>query len=224
MFSTKYFMEVHVLREQLISIVLIIPAMLIAFTFHEYAHAFVAYKLGDKSQKFQGRLTFNPIAHIDIVGLLMILIFKFGWAKPVQVNRSAFKHYYADDLKVSLAGPLANLVVAFIFMPILLYAYKILGNTANSDLNYIIIQIIYEVIDLNIAFFILNLIPIPGFDGYGALEDIFPKTFSKVPPQFQTYGIVIALLIFSLPAFRSVFGIAVGFIENLLFNIFKFIS
>ncbi|OPJ54536.1 site-2 protease family protein [Clostridium oryzae] len=210
------------MREQLINIVLIIPAMLIAFTFHEYAHAFIAYKLGDKSQKFQGRLTFNPIAHIDLIGLLMILVFKFGWAKPVQVNRSSFKHYYKDDLKVSIAGPLANLVIAFIFTPILwLYINKFMPSISNQDLNGILLKIIYQVIDLNVMFFILNLIPIPGFDGYNILADIFPKAFSKIPYNVQNYGLFIAIVIFSLPIFRQIFGLAVQFIESGLFTIFN---
>ena len=88
---------------------LILPALLIGFTVHEYAHAYMADKLGDKTPRFQGRLTFNPLAHIDPMGFFMILFVGFGWAKPVQTNRSAYRNYYKDDLKVSIAGPLSNL-------------------------------------------------------------------------------------------------------------------
>ena len=94
--------------------ILMIPGMLIAFTFHEYAHAYVADKLGDKTPRFQGRLTLNPIAHIDPIGFIAVLIFSFGWAKPVQTNPSAYKNYHKDDLKVSLAGPIANFLVAIV--------------------------------------------------------------------------------------------------------------
>ncbi len=98
----------------ILNMILMIPGMLIAFTFHEYAHAYVADKLGDKTPRFQGRLTLNPIAHIDPIGFIAVLIFSFGWAKPVQTNPSAYKNYHKDDLKVSLAGPIANFLVAIV--------------------------------------------------------------------------------------------------------------
>ena len=95
-------------------IILTIPAILIGFTFHEYAHAKMADKLGDKTPRFQGKLTLNPFVHIDPLGFLFILIAGIGWAKPVETNPSAFKRYYKDDLKVSLAGPIANFIVAVV--------------------------------------------------------------------------------------------------------------
>ena len=94
--------------------ILILPAILIGLTVHEFSHAFVADRLGDKTPKFQGRLTLNPFVHIDPIGFLMILLVGFGWAKPVQTNPGAYRNFYKDDLKVSLAGPLSNLVVAFL--------------------------------------------------------------------------------------------------------------
>ena len=102
------------MRNGLLDMILIIPAMLVAFTFHEYAHALVADRLGDKTPRFQGRLTLNPLAHIDPFGFIAVLVFGFGWAKPVQTNPSAYKDYRKDDLKVSLAGVTANLIVAII--------------------------------------------------------------------------------------------------------------
>ena len=94
--------------------ILTLPAILLAFTFHEYAHALVADKLGDKTARFQGRLTLNPAKHIDPFGFLCVLLLGIGYARPVQVNPGAFKNYYKDDLKVSLAGPLANFLVAIV--------------------------------------------------------------------------------------------------------------
>ena len=109
------------------NIIFMIPAILIGFTFHEYAHAKVADKLGDKTPRFQGRLNLNPINHLDPLGTLLILFCGIGWAKPVQVNPSAFKNYYKDDLKVSIAGPIANLIVAFIGT-ILYFALRIIAG------------------------------------------------------------------------------------------------
>ena len=122
----------------ILNMILMIPGMLIAFTFHEYAHAYVADKLGDKTPRFQGRLTLNPIAHIDPIGFIAVLIFSFGWAKPVQTNPSAYKNYYKDDLKVSLAGPIANFLVAIVIAVILgfyvNFAYGVLPSALSGVL------------------------------------------------------------------------------------------
>ncbi|MFD3156267.1 site-2 protease family protein [Haloimpatiens sp. FM7330] len=181
-----------------------IPAILVAFTVHEYAHAKMADKLGDKTPKFQGRLTLNPLSHIDIFGFIMILLVGFGWAKPVETNPRAFKNYYKDDLKVSFAGPLANLISAFIFALVFGFLSKFLFardfgvmiNTLNSIL-YIIIQL---VISINCMLFIFNLIPIPGLDGFHILRDLFPKFFYNVADTMYRYQ-VIFLIVFIVPIF-----------------------
>ena len=191
--------------------VLSIPAILIAFTFHEYAHAKTADLLGDKTPKLQGRLTLNPFTHIDILGFIMILVFRFGWAKPVQTNPSAYKNYYKDDLKVSIAGPLANLVIAFIFTGIL----ALFLNFVNSDSNVfeIIYVIIYLTISINCMLFFLNLIPIPGFDGFHVIRDIFPKTFHSLSGAIYRYQFVLfmVLILPILPGGASVFTYIVGY-------------
>ena len=183
------------MRAQLLSIILSIPAILIAFTFHEYAHAKVADMLGDKTPRFQGRLTLNPFAHIDPIGFLVIMIFRFGWAKPVQINKLAFKHRYKDDLKVSLAGPLANFIVSLVFS--ILYAFYIRFITLNNGgtLASIIGNIITYTIVLNVNLFIFNLLPIPGLDGFSVLEDLSPKTFSKISEQIHRYQFIIFALV-----------------------------
>ena len=149
------------LRDTILNIILIIPGMLLAFTFHEYAHAYVADKLGDKTPRFQGRLTLNPISHIDPIGFIAVLIFRFGWAKPVQTNPSAYKNYYKDDLKVSLAGPIANFLVAIVMAVILglfaRFGYRILPESLAGVL-FSMIQL-SVIVNLNIGLF--NLIPIP---------------------------------------------------------------
>lgn len=172
--------------------ILSIPGILIGLTFHEYAHALVADKLGDKTPKFQGRLTLNPLAHIDIIGFLMILIIGFGWAKPVETNPSAFKHYYKDDLKVSLAGPLANLITAFLFAIITAILYKF-SAINSSAVGTILIQILYITVQLNCMLFVLNLIPIPGLDGFHILRDLFPKTFYNISDFMYRYQLIILI-------------------------------
>lgn len=183
----------NLVRDTLLEIILIIPGMLLAFTFHEYAHALVADRLGDKTPRFQGRLTLNPISHIDPIGFVAVLLFRFGWAKPVQTNPSAYKNYYKDDLKVSLAGPIANFLVAIIMSIILgfftKYAYGILPQALGGVL-FTMIQL-SVVINVNIGLF--NLIPIPGLDGFSLLRDLKPSFFHRYEEKFYQYQMLIML-------------------------------
>ncbi|OOM74294.1 peptidase family M50 [Clostridium puniceum] len=181
------------LRDTILNIILIIPGMLLAFTFHEYAHAYVADKLGDKTPRFQGRLTLNPISHIDPIGFIAVLIFRFGWAKPVQTNPSAYKNYYKDDLKVSLAGPIANFLVAIVMAVILglfaRFGYRILPESLAGVL-FSMIQLAV-IVNVNIGLF--NLIPIPGLDGFSLLRDLKPNTFHRYEEKFYQYQMLIML-------------------------------
>ncbi|MGH4140651.1 site-2 protease family protein [Clostridium sp.] len=182
-----------------------IPAILIAFTFHEYAHAITADRLGDKTPRFQGRLTLNPIAHIDPMGFIMILIFNFGWAKPVQTNPSAYKNYYKDDLKVSLAGPVANIIIGFVFALLSVLFSKF--SPVQGELYTIILQMLMITGVLNCILFFLNLVPIPGFDGFHIVRDLFPKAFYDLSDTLTRYQFLIfmVLVLPILPNNQSVF-------------------
>ena len=180
--------------------VLTIPAILIAFTFHEYAHAIVADRLGDRTPRFQGRLTFNPLAHIDFIGFLMILVAGFGWAKPVQTNPSAFRNYYKDHLKVAIAGPIANILVALIFTPLLVLYYKYVFALIPMDtLAGVLGDILQRVVLINIVLFIFNLMPIPSLDGYHVLSDLFPSTFNKLSYKIHRYELLILIIFLATP-------------------------
>lgn len=180
------------IRQMAIEKILMMPAILIAFTFHEYAHAVVADKLGDKTPKFQGRITLNPLAHIDLIGFLMIVFIGFGWAKPVETNPNAYKNYYKDDLKVSIAGPLANVVIAFVF--------ALVAGAINKFLPFNeIVAIVYLMarytVSINCMFFLFNLIPIPGLDGFHILRDLFPRTFYNIADSIYKYQMLILIAI-----------------------------
>lgn len=211
--------------ESILNTILLIPGILLAFTFHEYAHALVAYKLGDKTPKFQGRLTFNPLAHIDLFGFIMILFFKFGWAKPVQTNPSAFKNYYKDDLKVSVSGVIGNLIAALLSTIILVIIQVIFKNSGDSNLPQVLATIALLSIQINCVLFILNLIPVPGFDGFHILRDLFPKAFYKIEGTLLRYQMVI-LILFIFPIFggRSIIDIILGGPVSVLFRLFINIS
>jgi len=205
------------LKDNLLNIILLIPGILAGLTFHEYAHAVVADRLGDRTPRFQGRLTLNPITHIDPIGFLMLLIFHFGWAKPVQVNPSAFKNYYKDDLKVSLAGPVANLIVAF-FSAILLILFSKFGGIINISiaLYRIIFTILISSVSINCALFVLNLIPIPGFDGFHILRDLFPKFFYNIADSIYRYQFIIMIIFLASPIADYIVGIPASFISDLI--------
>lgn len=183
----------------LIDTICMIPGMLIGFTFHEYAHAKVADMLGDKTPRFQGRLTLNPIVHIDLIGFILMIFAKVGWAKPVETNPRAFKNYYKDDLKVTLAGPLANLAVAIISALILGIFYK-LGTGFQSTSIYIIIEAMFTyVVYLNVMMFIFNLLPLPSFDGGSVIRDLFPKFYYNYYNKYYEYRYIIVAIILLTP-------------------------
>lgn len=141
-------------RLDLINILYSLPAVFLAFSVHEFAHAFTAYRMGDHTPRFQGRLTLDPLAHVDWIGLIMFLIFGFGWARPVQVNPSNFKNRKWGDILVSLAGPISNLILAFIAI-LLIQLFRLLPqfytNYASSTAFVILIRIMCkrrDIIDL----------------------------------------------------------------------------
>lgn len=187
------------IRQILIQKLYMMPAILIAFTFHEYAHAVVADKLGDKTPKFQGRITLNPLAHIDLIGFIMIVLVGFGWAKPVETNPNAYKNYYKDDLKVSIAGPLANLLVAFVFSFIAVIIWKFVPF---NEIVIIIFAMVKYIVSINCMFFLFNLIPIPGLDGFHILRDLSPKTFYNIGESLYRYQMLILIAII-IPIFGN---------------------
>lgn len=198
--------------------ILMIPAILLGFTFHEYAHAKMADKLGDKTARFQGRLNLNPLTHIDPLGFLMILVAGIGWAKPVQVNPAAFKDKYKDDLKVSLAGPLANLGVA-LFGGVLLFIVMALvfSNILTGALSQILYGITIRIITINVMLFIFNLLPIPGLDGWSVFRDLSPKHFYRVSDKVYQYQFIILIAIVVVGA--PIISIPVKFISTQIINI-----
>lgn len=199
-------------RMQLLVIILKIPAILIAFTAQGYAKALVADKLGDKTPRFQGRLTLNPSAHIDLIGFLMILIAGFGWTKPLNTNPSAYKRGYKDAIKVSVAAPLANLLVGFLGTILYVFTYKFLSNILSDTIYFILINMIWLIATINISLFVFNLLPIPGLAGFEIFRDLWPKTFYKVSDKIYQYQFLILIAIIIIG--ETILSIPVNFILN----------
>lgn len=205
------------ISERLISFLTFLPMFVLSITFHEYAHAFVAFKKGDPTAKNMGRLTFNPIKHADLIGTLIMPIASFatgvaliGWAKPVPVDRRNFKNVYSDDAYVSFAGPFANLILALIF-------YIIFFVFINYHLtqNQLLINFFWYGVFFNIFLFAFNLLPIPPLDGSHILFDLFPNKITLKILNLGLYGTLILLLFIYSPLWR-IFMRLINFILNTL--------
>jgi len=176
-------------------IITVIPA-LICITVHELAHGFTAYRLGDNTAKEMGRLTLNPIKHIDLVGLAMIVVFRFGWAKPVPVNMQNFKNPKWGMALTSFAGPLSNVILAFIviFIFMLLPApHGGLGVLFGFTEASIVGQIFIRMSILNIALAIFNMLPMPPLDGSKILFSVLPERLYYKLMKYERYGMIVLL-------------------------------
>lgn len=176
----------------------VILSLIIAFTVHEFAHAYVAYKFGDETAKNEGRLTLNPLSHLDPFGTILIFIAGFGWAKPVPVNRFFFKNPRLAGILVSLAGPVSNLLIAFIGF-LLVNVWVRNSGGVSYDVAMTIETFFSILISLNIILFLFNLLPFPPLDGYRIVEDLAPRHIRARLTQFESYGVLIFLIIVFTP-------------------------
>lgn len=186
------------MADKLLDIIFTIPAILIAFTVQGYAKAKMADKLGDKTPRFQGRLSLNPIDHIDPMGFLMIIICGFGWTKPLDTNPNAYKRGQKDAIKVTVAGPLANLLVGFVGSFIFIFFIYILGNMMPESMYMVASNMLRSIVLINISLFVFNLLPLPGLAGFEIMKNLWPKTYYKVADtiyQYQMFILIGVLLI-----------------------------
>ena len=162
----------------LFSLLASIPGVLIAITFHEYAHGLAAYKLGDNTAKDEGRLSLNPLAHLDPIGTLMLVFAGFGWGKPVHVDPSNYTRKISmekGEAIVSLAGPLMNIILAFIFTLIYCAIYKFAGaGFLHSTMGSVLMLMIFYTISINVGLGVFNLIPLPPLDGSKIIMPFLP--------------------------------------------------
>ena len=190
----------------LLDIALMLPAIVLGLTFHELAHGWTAYKLGDNTALYAGRLTINPLAHIDPIGLLLLLVAHFGWAKPVPVNPNNLRGNAGRGMMlVSLAGPAANMVIAIIG--------AVLLGLVNWQLPYMK-AILYLIIEINVVLAVFNLLPIPPLDGSKILAGIIPGRQEWLH-NLETYGMIILLV---LMFFTNIIGSILNFFITPIVN------
>ncbi len=197
------------------TLVLLIPTLMFALSFHEFAHAWMAYRCGDNTAARMGRLTLNPIAHLDIFGSMMILFVGFGWAKPVPVDPRSLNSPRIDMMKVAAAGPVSNLILALISG----LTFRLLSGAPIISGN--ILLMVYYFTSINISLAIFNLIPVSPLDGSQIFSGYLMKSNPQLAWKIQSYG---PQVLFGLILFGYLTGFSIiWFVMKPFVNFFMFI-
>lgn len=202
--------------------ILISSLFVVFFTLpvHEAAHAFIAHKLGDNTARNMGRLTVNPLKHLDPFGSILILLFGFGWAKPVPVNPGNFKKPKQGMAITALAGPVSNLLMAFLFMLIANGIWLIPVTLDTMNYINVVYLFFYYAASINISLAVFNLIPVPPLDGSRLLCAFLPdRLYFKVMQYEQFFMLGIILLLFT-----GILDVPLGFLSSLLMHGIDFLS
>lgn len=201
-----------------------VPATLIALILHEWAHGFVAYKLGDPTAKMMGRLSLNPLHHLDPLGTVLLFVAGFGWARPVPIDPRYFKHKHRDDLLVSIAGITMNVLLFLAFYTLYYAALRIAvssgflvrwqgafyyANGKNALFEYALTLLQYTAV-LNLSLAVFNLLPVPPLDGSHLFNDLFLKKNLFVSRTVARYGMGVVMLL----SLTGVLGKGIGFVTG----------
>lgn len=199
------------------NILMMTPILLIALPVHEFSHGWVAYKMGDPTAKYAGRLTLNPFKHLDLLGVIMMYVVGFGWAKPVPINPANFKNRRTGTILVSLAGPLSNLVLGFLSMfvwgiMVKLISLGLIPAETENAVNILTFAqeflLTLTIVDVNLAVF--NLIPIPPLDGSRLISSFIPEEAYYRFARYEQYiGLVFLALVVFIP--DNIFGKFINF-------------
>ena len=213
----------------LLELVIVFPTVLIALSFHECAHGFVAYKLGDPTAKYMGRLTLNPVRHVDPIGAICMLIAHFGWAKPVPIDITNFKHPKRDLAISAIAGPISNLLLGFVgcfFYVLTLYLLPNYSFEYSSEFTFNMARILVEFVFyfgwLNISLALFNLLPIPPLDGSKILYAFLPPRANNWCKMHEREIALVFMLILIVDS-RFLEGYITGFLSlgvNGIFDLF----
>lgn len=201
-----------------------------AITVHEFSHGFVAYKLGDPTAKSMGRLTLNPLAHLDPIGAIMMIFCRFGWAKPVPVNPYYFKDAKRDMVLVSVAGPLSNLALAFIVATVCPFLGVSTIETYGSSIFYsvgsipFVSELLMACLIININFAVFNLIPFPPLDGSKILFSLLPNNMYNRFLSYERYGTIVLIALSISGILGKVLGIVINPILSLYINWINFLG
>ena len=216
-------------KEYLIQVLLAIPVILFSLTFHEVAHGYIACKLGDSTAKNLGRLTLNPAKHLDPVGSLLMLLVGYGWAKPVPVNSRNFKDPKKGMALTALAGPVSNLILAFISVALysLMLALLNVGPVAQILMSnrtvFNLYRAVYSMLSLcaylNVSLAVFNLIPLPPFDGSRIFYSFLPAKAYFAVMKYERY----ILIVFLALLYTGIVSLPIGYITSWIITLFNFI-
>ena len=195
---------------------LTLPGIIIGLCFHEAAHAKMSDKLGDPTPSMQGRVTLNPMAHIDVIGFISLILFGFGWGKPVMIDPRYYKHPRRDEFLVSIAGVSVNLMIAVVFSFITKGMVGVMASTGSAYWAQLLYLMCYYVVMINLVLMIFNLIPLPPLDGFGIVTQIFKLDRQPWYEKFYHYGtpILLILIVFNLTS--RIISPAVTFLMGVL--------
>ncbi|MGA1976555.1 MAG: site-2 protease family protein [Bacteroidales bacterium] len=189
-----------------------LPGIILGLTVHEFCHAYVAYKCGDSTAREQGRISMNPLKHIDPLGFILLLVAGFGWAKPVEFNEKNLKHPRIDILKIAVAGPLANALTAML-LSVTFVIWMRSGTFSYTGTKTFLYEILQYGIFINWGLFIFNMIPIPPLDGSHLLLSLFRK-YPEVHNTLYRYGSFLLFAIIIASAFSKYNFLPIGTLIN----------
>lgn len=203
-------------------LIIMAPPLLLALTLHEYAHGYIAYRLGDPTAHNAGRLTLNPLSHLDPIGTIAFFFIKFGWAKPVPVNPNYFKNPRKDMLWVALAGPITNLILAVISAILLKVLIAVATTLPYSTMLEAILVPLYNMLVasvwINLVLCIFNFLPIPPLDGGRIVTGLLPENLARTYASFERYGFIVVLILAFTGVLSSVIFPIIRFANNLLLS------
>lgn len=199
----------------ILSVVITVAAALISITFHEVSHGFAAYKMGDDTAKIYGRLSLNPFKHLDIIGTICLVLFRFGWAKPVPVNQYNFKDRKKGIILVSLAGPFSNLLLAFVAQFCMTLIEKFGGI---SDLDWYLYYFFRALTVTNLGLCVFNLIPIPPLDGSRVLGEFLSEGQRYRFESISKYSSFILLALLWLPRISTLFSSLLNVVVSAIYT------
>jgi Zn-dependent protease len=202
-------------------LVLIAPGFLLAITVHEFTHGYVAYRLGDPTAKLAGRLTFNPISHLDLFGtIVLVLTQMIGWAKPVPVDPRYLQNPRKDMLWISLGGPAANMVTAVLLSLVFHVLIGVLGGPRGGDASAFFLRPLFMIlalgVQINVVLAIFNLLPVPPLDGSGIVAGLLPRAYAYEYEKLQPYGFIILILLIFTGVLNHVIMPPIIFVTRLL--------
>ena len=202
------------INQIILQIIILAPPFLLALTLHELAHGYVALQLGDPTAKNEGRLTMNPLKHLDPIGVLAFIVIRIGWAKPVPVNPNYFKDPRRDMLMVALAGPVANIFLAV--ASALLYKFLVVLPAFPPSVAYPLGAMLKASVWVNIMLALFNFLPIPPLDGSKILMGVLPPKAARSYEQYEKYGFVVVMILFVTGVIGKIILPIIDFFYSLL--------